>query len=74
MDAVFMAPTWPVTPTFRARWPALCSVAGTRRGVPGAVQIARRGDGGFPPVVRARRVLRNGNRWCTVVRGSTTMS
>lgn len=74
MDAVFMAPTWPVTPTFRARWPALCSVAGTRRGVPGAVQIARRGDGGFPPVVRARRVLRNGHRWCTVVRGSTTMS
>lgn len=74
MDAVFMAPTWPVTPTFRARWPALCSVAGTRRGASSAVQIARRGDGGFPPVVRARRVLRNGNRWCTVVRGSTTLS
>lgn len=74
MDAVFMAPTWPVTPTFRARWPALCSVAGTRRGASSAVQIARRGDGGFPPVVRTRRVLRNGNRWCTVVRGSTTMS
>lgn len=74
MDAVFMAPTWPVTPTFRARWPALCSVAGTRRGAPGAVQIARRGDGGFQRIPRARRVLRNGNRVYTAVRGSATMN
>ena len=74
MDAVFMAPTWPVTPTFRARWPALCSGAGTRRGAPGAVQFAHRGDGGFHHVPCARRVLRKGNRWYTAVRGSATMN
>lgn len=56
MDAVFMAPTWPVTPTFRARWLALCSVAGTRRGAPGVVQIARRGGLDFRPTTRAPNV------------------